>query len=242
MKLLCSEVSGYLPGNPNNIILDFEKELLEYIAGEDAQNYQCVITDSCTNAFKACLFMNEFVYGLDINYILPTRTYISMYMALVDEATDMELKDIKWYNYYKVGNIIDSAAYLRKDSLDALFFDDVDYVLLSFGNQKPLSNNRGGAIIFRKDSNKYNILKRYIHNGRDSAIPVKDDTLLYNRSLGLLGERYNLVPEQVSVLLNKLRNKDIKEVNTQLASYKNYPDINEYILKLDKQVVEVVGP
>ena len=231
--LIIEPVSSYIDGNPNNIILDFEKELLEYLAGDNAKKYQCVITDSCTNAFKSCLFMNEYVYDLGLNYDLPKQTYISMYMALCEGSTNIKLIDNKWSNYYKVGNILDSASYFEKGKLNDMFTNDIAYVLLSFGNQKPLSNNRGGAIIFKKDQIKYNILKRYIHNGRDSAIPVKDDTMLYSKAFGLIGERYNLVPEQVSVLLNKLRNQEIKEVNN---SYNNYIDIGEYLAFLDKKI------
>lgn len=233
--LIIEPVSSYIEGNPNNIILDFEKELLEYLAGDDANKYHCVITDSCTNAFKSCLYMNEYVYSLGLNYYLPKQTYISMYMALCESSTNIKMIDNRWVNYYKVGNILDSASYFEKGRLNDMFTNDIAYVILSFGNQKPLANNRGGAIIFKKDQIKYNILKRYVHNGRDSAIPVKDDVLLYSKSFGLIGERYNLVPEQVQVLLNKLRNKEIKEVD---VSYKNYPDIRDIILILDNNIHE----
>ena len=227
MKVKCSPVSGYIPNNPNNTILDFEKELLSYMS-ETPEEFQCVITDSCTNAFKACLFYNEFVSGEDFYYYLPDRTYVSMYHSLMETVPNfkVELKDINWSNTYKVANIVDSAAYLPKGTINELFTDDIDFVLLSFGNKKPLANDRGGCIIFKRDFNKYNFLKRYTHNGRDSAIPVRDDKLLFVEYKGFVGGRYNLVPEQVVGLREKLKNNEIKN---REASHLDYPSITEII-------------
>lgn len=221
-KFKIKPVSGYLENNPNNIILDFEKELLEYCSNEP-EEYQCVIVDSLTNAFGICLLINNITFK-DIDYILPDRTYISMYSTLhAHKCHEPVLKDIQWKDYYQVGNIIDSATYLPNKDLESMFKEDVDFVLLSFGNKKPLANNRGGAIIFKRNDTLYNFLKRYSHNGRDSAIPVsEDDLLLYGNRI--FGQRFNLVPEQVEVLRNKLKNNEVKEV---FGNYLNYPSISE---------------
>lgn len=231
MKLLCSEVSGYIMGNPNNIILDCEEELLMYLAGDDWEDYKCVLTDSGTNAFKSCLYYNEVVRELNLEYNLPVNTYISMYMALQQYPDlNVNLTCNLWENYYKVGNIIDSAAYLPKGNLKDLFVDGVEFVILSFGNQKPLANNRGGAIIFKsyESREKYNFLKRYIHNGRDSAKRVEYDTLLFDLENRLfIGERYNIVPEQAKTLLGKIKDKSInKDVKVR---WYNYPDIKNIL-------------
>jgi dTDP-4-amino-4,6-dideoxygalactose transaminase len=215
-------VSGHLENNPNNIILDFEKELLKHCSSKP-EDYQCVIVDSLTNAFGMCLMVNNITFK-DIDYVLPDRTYISMYSTLhTHNCNEPILKDIQWINYYTVGNIIDSATYLPNKDLENMFTEDIDFILLSFGNKKPLSNNRGGAIIFKKNNTLYNFLKRYSHNGRDSAIPVdKDNLLCFNNRI--FGQRFNLVPEQVEVLRTKLKNNNINDVK---GKYLNYPSITE---------------
>ena len=223
-KFKIKPVSGYLENNPNNIILDFEKELLEYCSNEP-EEYQCVIVDSLTNALDVCLFMNK-LEGKNFKLTLPAQTYISVYITCKDYGPII-LKDINWENYYKIGNIIDSAAYLPFKELENIFNKnkEVEYLLLSFGNSKPLANNRGGAIIFKKDINKYNFIKRYVHNGRDSALKVEDDNILKINN-EVFGKRYNLVPEQVKILLEKLKKRDIKNIK---SSYVNSPNIKRII-------------
>ena len=94
-KFKIKPVSGYLENNPNNIILDFEKELLEYCSNEP-EEYQCVIVDSLTNALDVCLFMNK-LEGKNFKLTLPAQTYISVYITCKDYGPII-LEDINWEN------------------------------------------------------------------------------------------------------------------------------------------------
>ena len=225
--ITCKPVSGLLDGNPNNIILDFEKRMLDFLCeGKDYQhNYKAVLVDSATNAIELCCMVNrlENKFDKDKKVKIPNRTYVSVKNVFA-RYSKIELVEEEWDNYYQVHNIIDSAGYLPIGELPYMFshgLNGVDYVVLSFGNSKPFPMNKGGMIIFQKDylkikslknshkknasleGSKYSLLKRLAHDGRDSALKVEDDILLEingkNESM-----KCNLVPEQVKDGLSRI--------------------------------------
>jgi hypothetical protein len=231
--ITCEKVSGKIQDNPNNLILDFEERMLNFLCeGKDYQhNYKAVLVDSATNAIELCCMVNKMESKFNSQKIeIPNQTYISV-KNVIHRYNKIELVDIEWDNYYQVHNIIDSAGYLPIGELPNIFgegFNGIDYVVLSFGNSKPFPMNKGGLIIFKKDNMKikslsytkklneklgkisrYSLLKRLSHDGRDSALKVEDDTLLEINGKNP-AMKCNLVPEQVKDGLFKLLDENFK--------------------------------
>lgn len=222
-SIRCKPVSGLIPGNPNNTILDFENKFLDFICDNDRRNqYQAVLVDSATNAIELCCMLNK-IENKKITFNIPTNTYISVPQA-VGKHYKYNLVDKQWDDWYLMGNIIDCAGYMPTgEELHRMLSNMVaDYVILSFGNAKPFPMNKGGLIIFNKKKlklksvyyslevneyfdtiDRYDVLKRLSHDGRDSALPVYDDELLMVKNK-MIGKKCNLVPEQVKPYLYKL--------------------------------------
>lgn len=246
----CKPVSGKLPGNPNNIILDFENKFLDMICSPNKRDqYQAVLVDSATNAFELCCIVNQ-IENKKFIFDIPENTYVSV-PQVISRYHKYRLVKKEWTNWYRMGNIIDSAGYIPigKD-LDELMLFSTDYLVLSFGNAKPFPMNKGGLIIFNKKKlkiksiynsdelndyldtiNRYDLLKRLSHDGRDSALPVKDDELLRVKGK-LIGRKFNLVPEQVKPYLFKLLDYQdnleafINGLQKKTVGSNMYPNIN----------------
>lgn len=247
----CKPVSGKLPGNPNNIILDFENKFLDIICSPNKRDqYQAVLVDSATNAFELCCIVNQ-IENKKIIFDIPENTYVSV-AQVISRYHKYKLVNKSWENWYGTGNIIDSAGYIPmgKELDNMLAFNKADYIILSFGNAKPFAMNKGGLIIFTKKKlkiksiynsdelnryldtiNRYDLLKRLSHDGRDSAIPVSEDELLRVKGK-MVGKKCNLVPEQVKPYLFKLLNyQDDREafingLQKKTVGSNNYPNIN----------------
>lgn len=246
----CKPVSGIIPGNPNNIILEFEKKILDFICNmKKRDQYQAVLVDSATNAMELCCMVNK-IENKKFIFDIPKKTYVSVPQT-ISRYHKYRLIDKEWNDWYKMGNIIDSAGYIPTGGeLDKMLSDlNTDYVVLSFGNSKPFPMNKGGLIIFNKkklkiksiyNSNelneyldtitRYDLLKRLSHDGRDSALPVSDDELLRVKGK-MVGKKCNLVPEQVKPYLYKLlsyqndRKLFIGDLQKNRVGSIKYPDI-----------------
>lgn len=226
--ITCKDVSGKLPNNPNNLILEFEERMLDFLCeGKSYKNdFKAVLVDSATNAIELCCMLNKMEGKFNSKEIeIPNQTYVSV-KNVISRYNKVKLVDYKWDHYYLVHNIIDSAGYLPIGELPEIFgdgFNGIDYLVLSFGNSKPFPMNKGGMIIFKKDYlkiksiyyskkmneklgeiSKYSLLKRLSHDGRDSALKVEDDTLLEINGINP-SMKCNLVPEQINDGLIRLQ-------------------------------------
>lgn len=248
--IICPPVTDNVIGNSNDKIIEFQDAFLELVAGDDKDQFQCVLVNSCTSAIELCLYAN-ILNRENLRYFIPEQTYISI-PQIVDRVIGKfrdngtySVEDIKWVNYYNIGNIIDSAAYIPNGCLKDMFLnskEDIDYICFSFGNSKPLKMDQGGMIVFRKDHTvgipqnitipAYDFFKRASHNGRDSALSVMGDFKL-NKSLlaiydsqipsnGHFGFKMNLVPEQVEKGLGVIQSK---RIDHKTVTYEDYPNI-----------------
>lgn len=237
-KLQYNEVNDVLLCNNNNTILKFEEELGKYISSKDVY---VVPVSSCSHALKLLLLLNSYhnnekeIYK-DIE--IPDRTYLSVYLNMNRPKINTNEEYNKWYGYYQIKNtnIFDSAQCLKKN-----LFNEIElchsnpFVCLSFGHNKPLDIKKGGAIVFLKTgANKeiYHILKRMSHDGRDSSIPVSEDTLLMDLDGNIVGEHFNFVPRQAEMALDKLQDLLTMEKifpTKYYIGYKNYPSLTKIL-------------
>lgn len=152
--------------NNDTFITQFEQQLAEYAGAPYA-----VVTDRCTNAIVLCLeYLRHTGYPMD-TLAIPTNTYISVPMTLLNYGYNISLEHIQWAGQYQIGNtpVYDSA----------IGFDEGMYIpgsmqCLSFQQKKRLAIGKGGAILC-DDKQAATTLRRMRHDGRDSSVPVVQD-------------------------------------------------------------------
>lgn len=202
--------------NNNEFILMFERLLSKYTGAP-----YVALTDSCTNAIfltiqyliKINYFNDKEISGLKI----PKNTYVGVAQQIIHCGMKLEYESREWNGMYKIGgsNIYDAAVGFKKNMYVADTFQ-----CLSFQQKKKLAIGKGGAVLC-DDEAAYKYIKRISHDGRDSAIAVKDDLDI------ILGWHMNMTPEQASsgiLLLNQLGDGEGK-----IGCSLDYPDISGII-------------
>ena len=201
--------------DPYDVIFEFEKRLAEYTGAP-----YVVTTDCCTHALELCIRWYKRRHPRNVPHLaVPDQTYISVPMMLQRLDLTFSIEDIDWVGEYQIGSypIWDSARRLQKD-----MFTDIDnetdvwrdkdvFKCLSFGNGKPLTIGKGGAILLNSRE-AYDWLIRARYDGRDLKVSPWDKEE-YNEP----GYHYYLSPEQAAVGIVKLDN--YKEQEPQKVKY-----------------------
>ncbi len=137
-------------------LFDFERALSEYTGAP-----YVVATDGCTHAIELCMRYDEVEYTSFTAY-----TYLSVPMLMRQLNITYELIDIPWVGEYQFRNtrIWDSARRLERD-----MYQPGQMQCLSFGNGKPLSLGKAGAILL-DDYEAYKTISCMRSDGRDLRI------------------------------------------------------------------------
>lgn len=193
--------------NNNDFINLFEQRLCEYTGAPYA-----VVVDCCTNAILLSL---EYHNKRRQRITIPTQTYVSVPMTLINYGYNVWLEFEEWAGNYRLGNtnVYDYAVGFEKNMYRA---GQVQCV--SFQQKKRLAIGKGGAILL-DDPVMYQRLKRMRHDGRDSSISVEADA-----NNIIVGYHMNMTPDNAArgiLLLNQLSE------NYTLGTFKDYPDISK---------------
>jgi dTDP-4-amino-4,6-dideoxygalactose transaminase len=198
----------------NNIFIDiFEKRLSEYTGAP-----YVVLTDSCTNAIFITINFLKLYKNYKCNkVILPKKTYLSIPNIFLRLNIDITFKNIPWKGIYRLEGfpIYDCAV----GFIPKLYIPG-NYMCLSFQQKKALPIGKGGAILL-DNKEDYLILKRMVHDGRDSGIPTKDDKNI------IFGYHMNMPPDDAAkgtLLLNQYQFKE-----SDIKDYTDYPDTQKII-------------
>ena len=66
--------------DPDSNIQNFEKDFLKAIClPGDENNYEVILTDSCTNAIEACIAFNYYHNRAQTVYLIPKQVYHSVW-------------------------------------------------------------------------------------------------------------------------------------------------------------------
>ena len=192
--------------NNNDFIELFEQRLCEYTGAPYA-----VAVDRCTNAI---LLAMEYRGNKRQKVILPTHTYLSVPMTLINYGYNVWLEYSEWSGSYQIGstNVHDYAVGFKHN-----MYVPGQVQCLSFHQKKALPIGKGGAILL-DDPVMYAKLKRMRHDGRDSAIGVDHDPDI------IMGYHMNMSPDEAArgiLLLNQLSGSSIP------GSFRDYPDISK---------------
>jgi len=202
--------------NDSILISDFEQAVSRYCGSKYG-----VAVSSQTNAVFLCLMLLKHKGILkDKDVItLPSRTYVSIPMSVLNAGLKTNLVDKEWSGAYRLEptNIYDSAVRFTKD----MYIKDSLYCV-SFQYRKALPLGRGGMVL--TDSKEdYELLKKLRFNGRTDGIPQNED--IYT----IQGWNMYMMPEQAArglTLLSILIN-DNKDDGTDIAGSKDYPDLSK---------------
>jgi len=144
--------------NPWLCVKDFEQSISNYTGSR-----YVVTVDSCTNAiFLSLKFLKKSI-NKDTVVKIPSRTYISVPMQIINAGYKLSFEDYDWVGDYRLKNtpIIDSAQYFNKN-----MYRPNTFMCLSFQFKKHLPIGRGGAIL-TDNTEAYNWLIKARHDGRN---------------------------------------------------------------------------
>jgi dTDP-4-amino-4,6-dideoxygalactose transaminase len=189
------------------IVDKFENKIANFFGSPYA-----VCLDSCTHGIELCLRLQN------ISYIsIPKRTYISVPFLANKLNINLEWRDEKWQDYYKVNEdfkpIYDAAVLWKKDS-----YIPGSFMCLSFQFQKHLSLGRGGAILCDNKEDAI-ALKKMSYDGRLPNVPWRD------QDIKSYGYHYYMTPEIAQLGLDKF-NKAVKTKPKQWE-ITDWPDLTK---------------
>jgi dTDP-4-amino-4,6-dideoxygalactose transaminase len=198
--------------NNDDFIGIFEQRLCDYTGAPFA-----VAVDRCTNAILLAL---EYQKKKKQKIILPTHTYMSVPMTLINYGYNVWLEFEEWMNNYQIGNtnIYDYAVGFKQN-----MYIPGQIQCISFQQKKRVAIGTGGAILL-DDPVMYEKLKRMRHDGRTTHIGTNEDIEKHANEI-MIGYHMNMTPDGAAkgiLLLNQL------DERTYVPGYfKNYPNLTQ---------------
>ena len=170
-----------------DILFEFERDLAEYTGAPYA-----VVTDSCTHALELCFRLDQIRQCR-----LTAFTYLSIPQMLNQLGVKYTYMDDPWigeYEFYGT-RIMDSARRLERG-----MYQPGRLQCLSFGNGKPMTLGRAGAILL-DDEKSYQTLSMMRSDGRDLHIHPWPNQQTFKQ-----GYHYCPTLESCTIGLKKLKN------------------------------------
>jgi dTDP-4-amino-4,6-dideoxygalactose transaminase len=171
-----------------------------------------VVTDGCTHAIELCLRWYKIK-----KVSFSAYTYISIPQTMLNMGIEYTLTDETWIGEYQFHgtNIWDSARRLEPG-----MYRSGQIQCLSFGNGKPLSAGKCGAILL-DDQNAHHYLSRMRSDGRDLHVSP-----WINQEIFSPGWHYCPTLETVAQVQEKLKTIEPK---SQQALYPDCRKISIYV-------------
>ena len=207
--------AGYDFSDPIDIIDIFEKKVAKFAGSK----YGVAVNSSSRGIFL-CLKYYQAMYGNQKDFpttiTVPSRTYISVPMTVVNAGFKVKFEDIKWKGIYDLEpfNLVDGATRWTKD----MYVGDGALQVVSFQVKKRIPIGAGGMIL-TDDKKEYEWLKLASHDGRNMNVHNGDD------EFAIIGWHMNMIPEDAArgILLID----SVPEVNEDVYSWENYYDISK---------------
>ena len=183
-------------------ISKFESQLAQYTGAPYA-----IAVDCCTHAIELAMRYDQITYTEFSAY-----NYLSVLMTMHKLGIGYKLLDDQWTGQYcfKHTRIIDSAR-----QLSANMYQAGTITCVSFGRGKPLDLHRGGALLL-DDQQAYSAIQLQRYDGRDLTILPWQSQKKFK-----LGFHYKMTPDEASLGIEKLSNK---EFNLNQIDWSGYPD------------------
>jgi|TARA_R100000742_G_C4245576_1_gene64575 dTDP-4-amino-4,6-dideoxygalactose transaminase len=207
--------AGYDFSDPIDIIDIFEKKVAKFAGSKYA-----IAVNSASSGIFLCLKHYQNTYGNQKDFpttiTVPSRTYISVPMTVVNAGFKVKFEDIKWKGIYDLEpfNLVDGATRWTKD----MYVGDGALQVVSFQIKKRVPIGAGGMIL-TDNKKEYEWLKLASHDGRNMNVHYGDD------EFAVIGWHMNMIPEDAArgiLLMDSL-----PEVNEDVYGWENYYDISK---------------
>ena len=197
--------------NNNDDFIDLFEERLSTFTGAP----YVVVVDRCTNAILLSL---QYLLAKSQPITMPTHTYLSVPMTLINYGYNIKFKHEEWVGQYRLGNtnVYDCAVGFKQD-----MYVPGQIQCLSFQQKKRLAIGKGGAILL-DDKKMYEHLKRMRHDGRISRLSTKQEMEANPENI-IIGYHMYMSPDEAArgtLLLNQL------SPAYQDGSHLDYPNIS----------------
>jgi len=151
---------GYIWDDPRDIIDMFEKKVAEFSGSKYAVSVDC-----CSHAIflslKYLIYKGEINSGFTV--LIPRRTYISVYMQIINAGLYVQFDDRQWSGAYQIVDTRVWDASVRWS--EGMYIED-SLMCLSFQIKKRIPIGRGGMILIDSET-AYDWLKLASYDGRD---------------------------------------------------------------------------
>ena len=196
--------------NPYDVVKQLEQELCEYTGAPYA-----VTTTSCTMALRLALMWHNRL-GERNGWPLrcPSRTYISVPMAIIHAGFKPKFYDFEWSGAYELSPlpVVDSARRFTSD-----MYELGEFQCVSFHTSKICGDTQGGAIL-HDDEDADGWFRRMRFDGRTEGIHPKDDTF------NCIAEHCYMSPDVAARLLLKL---SVLPAHNEDLPNDDYPDLSK---------------
>jgi dTDP-4-amino-4,6-dideoxygalactose transaminase len=206
---------GYEWVDPWDIVEIFEQEIADFAGSKYA-----VTVDSATNGLFLCLkyYWDQF-YGMrnfPQTIKIPSRTYCSVPMTIINAGHKVEFEDIEWNGVYQLKpySIYDGSVRWT----EGMYMADDGFQVVSFQIKKRLPIGKGG-IILTNNKSAVKWLKSMRYEGRHKEIMYEEDEFEY------IGYNMYMTPEDAArglILFNNL-----PKINEDSANSESYTDLSK---------------
>jgi len=171
---------GYDWKDPWDVVEMFEQEVAEF-AGCDYG----IAVDNCTDGLFLCL---KYI-GYQREVVIPSRTYCSVPMTIVNAGCSVKFEDLEWSGVYqlKPTNIYDGATRWTEGMYEA----GDGFQVVSFQVKKRIPIGKGGMILTNnKEAVQWFKMMRY--EGRHNTVSYEKD------EFGCIGYNMYMTPEDAA--------------------------------------------
>ena len=202
---------GYEWVDPWDVVEIFEQEIADFAGSKYA-----VTVDNATNGLFLCLKYFTGTVCMWHTVTIPSRTYCSVPMTIINAGHSVEFEDIEWNGVYQLKPypIYDGSVRWTED----MYMADDGFQVVSFQIKKRLPIGKGG-IILTNNKSAVKWLKSMRYEGRHTGIMYEEDEFEY------IGYNMYMTPEDAArglILFNNL-----PKINEDSANSESYTDLSK---------------
>jgi len=213
---------GYDWKDARDVITMFEEKVAKFAGSK----YACAV-DSCTNGIFLSLKHHKHFYGHEKGFpntiTIPSRTWVSVPMAIKHAGFDVEFSDEKWKGVYDLEpfNITDGAGRWTQNMYSGI---RNSLHIISFQIKKRIHIGKGGMIL-TNNQKSYEWLKLASNSGRHLEKSYRED------NFGMIGWNMYMTPEDAArgiIIMDKT-----PTINEDSHGYEQYTELSEQGVFLD---------
>jgi|TARA_Y100000310_G_scaffold336657_1_gene421804 dTDP-4-amino-4,6-dideoxygalactose transaminase len=171
---------GYDWNDPWDVVEMFENEVAKFAGCKYG-----ISVDNCTDGLFLCLkYLNY-----DGEITIPSRTYVSVPMTIINAGCKVKFEDIEWSGIYQLNptKVYDGATRWTEGMYEA----GDGFQVVSFQIKKRIPIGKGGMIL-TNDENAVDWFKMMRYEGRHNEIKYEKD------DFGLIGYNMYMTPEDAA--------------------------------------------